>query len=442
MSKDHLERRAYRKSPGRQYGYEYDPLSSQYQVGQSQGGANSSVEDARSAQRLAQRPDPRRTRQLLRQNILASKLKGSGELEDELQERDTPDYAFDEGTLPPRGMVRTPHVTRRFSTGEDEEYLDEYEGRAESQSNRDRYRSPQEEDARGYAAARRAAEVERRHEPGDDWQEFDFVDPDIGYEDPLDQRVGYAETPPLARRAPETSRRSLRPVRPQPDYDDEEEEEEEEAPRRKPGERGKIRRRVLLGLGIGAVAAGGIAAYELAPRIPGALSQAGTNIEHEIQNAFNKGVAAGADAARKEFITALDSVEGVSLQAAIDSARLTRLAYDAFVSPVVTLAATITGDFLNVTLRALIAGRGWLARINQDNDTLAALQTVLQTWVQKVNEVPEQLQSITDTDLDGAQSYLRGLQHTIQQEQAKLNSSATPAPTPTHGTKPTATPTP
>ncbi len=149
MSKDHLERRAYRKSPGRQYGYEYDPLSSQYQVGQSQGGANSSVEDARSAQRLAQRPDPRRTRQLLRQNILASKLKGSGELEDELQERDTPDYAFDEGTLPPRGMVRTPHVTRRFSTGEDEEYLDEYEGRAESQSNRDRYRSPQEEDARG-----------------------------------------------------------------------------------------------------------------------------------------------------------------------------------------------------------------------------------------------------------------------------------------------------
>lgn len=439
MAKDNIERRVYRKSPGRQYGYEYNPLNSQYQVGQSQNGADSAG-DERSAQRLAQRPDPRRTRQLLRQNILASKLKGPGELEDELQERDTPDYDFDEGTLPPRSVERPSRVTRRFSPAEDDEYLDEYEGRAESQSNRGRYRSPLEEyardDRRGYAAAQRPAEVERRHEPGDDWQEFDFVDPDIGYEDPLDQRVGYAE-PPLARRAPETSRRSLRPVRPQADYDEEEDEEEQEAPRRRPRERGKIRRRVLLGLGIGAVAAGGIAAYELVPRIPGALSQAGTNIEHELQDAFNKGVAAGADAARKEFLTALDSVEGVSLQAAIDSARLTRLAYDAFVSPIVTLAATVTGDFLNITLRALIAGRGWLARINQDSDTLAALQTVLQTWVQKVNEVPEQLQSITDTDLDGAQSYLRGLQHTIQQEQAKLNSKATPTPAPTQGTKTT-----
>jgi len=441
MSKDHLERRAYRKSPGRQYGYEYDPLRSQYQVGQSQNGTDSSAGDERSTQRLAQRPDPRRTRQLLRQNILASRLKSQGELEDEPPERDTPDYSFDEDMQQPRSVERPPRVTRRFGTAEDDEYPDDYERRAEP--NRDRYRSAQEEytreDGRGYAAARRAAEVERRHEPGDDWQEFDFVDPDIGYEDPLDQRVGYAE-PPLARRAPEAARRSLRPVQPLPDYDEEDEEEEEEAPRRRPGERGKIRRRVLLGLGIGAVAAGGIAAYELVPRIPGALSQAGTNIEHELQNAFNNGVAAGANAARKEFITALDSVEGVSLQAAIDSARLTRLAYDAFVSPVVTLAATITGDFLNVTLRALIAGRGWLARINQDNDTLAALQTVLQTWVQKVNEVPEQLQSITDTDLDGAQSYLRGLQHTIQQEQAKLNSSATPTPAPTQGTKPTPTP--
>lgn len=433
MSKENIERRTYRRSPGRQYGYDYDPLRSQYQVGQSQHGTDSSAGNERSTQRLAPRPDPRRTRQLLRQNILASKLKNSGDLEEEMQERDTPDYDFDEGTLPPRGAERPSRVTRRISTTEDDEYLDEYEGRADSRSNRGRYRSPQEEyareDGRGY--------VERRHEPGDDWQDFDFVDPDIGYEDPLDQRVGYAEAP-LARRAPETSRRSLRPVQPQPDFDEEEyEEEEKEAPRRRPRKRGKIRRRALLGLGIGAIAAGGIAAYELAPRIPGALSQAGTNIEHELQDAFNKGVAAGADAARKEFINALDDVEGVSLQAAIDSARLTRLAYDAFVSPIVTLAATVTGDFLSVTLRALIAGRGWLARINQDNDTLAALQNVLQTWVQKVNEVPEQLQSITDTDLDGAQSYLRGLQRTIQKEQAKLNGQVTPTPAPTHGTQPT-----
>jgi hypothetical protein len=426
MSKENSEHRAYRKSPGRQYGYEYNPLRSQTQVGQSQNRTDSAAGTEQATPRLAQRPDPRRTRQLLRQNILASRLKASEEFEDEPQEPDTPDYAYAEGTQPPRGGARTPRVTRRFGTAEEDEYLDDYEGRTDNPSNRVRYRSPREDyapdDERGY--------VERRHVPEDDWPEFDFVDPDIGYEDPLDQRLGYAESP-LARRAPETTRRSLRPARAEPDYD--EEEEEEESPRRKPKKRGKIRRRALLGLGIAAIAGGGIAAYELAPRIPGALSQAGTNIEHELQDAFNKGLAQGAEEARKEFISAIDSIDDVSLQAAIDSARLTRLAYDAFVSPIVTLAATVTGDFLNITLRALIAGRGWLARIKQDNDTLAALQTVLQTWVQKVNEVPEQLQSITDTDLDGAQSYLRGLQRTIQEEQAKLNNSATPTPSPTNG---------
>lgn len=315
-------------------------------------------------------------------------------------------------------------------------YLDEYEGREDRPS----YRSRAAREASPHEQVQRYPETEEELE--NNWRDYDFVDPDIGYEDPLDQRVGYAESP-LPRRAPETSRRSLRPAQESyRDYDDEDEEEEQEereqAPRGRRKKRSMTRRKLLLGLGVGAVAAGGVAAYELAPKIPQALSQAGTNIEHQLEDAYNKGLAAGAEAVRKEFVNALDSVEGVSLQAAADSARLTRLAYDAFVSPIVTLAATVTGDFLNVVLRALIAGRGWLARINQDNDTLAALQTVLQTWVQKVNELPMQLQSVTDSDLDGAQSYLRGLQRTLQQQQAILNGQATP--TPTHSPNPTATP--
>src|SRR6478672_5988406 len=70
MSKDHLERRMYRKSPGRQYGYDYDPLRSRSSSSQlSQSGSSAS----RTGAILAQRPDPRRTRQLLRQSIIASK---------------------------------------------------------------------------------------------------------------------------------------------------------------------------------------------------------------------------------------------------------------------------------------------------------------------------------------------------------------------------------
>ena len=64
---------------------------------------------------------------------------------------------------------------------------------------------------------------------------------------------------------------------------------------------------------------------------------------------------------RKEFVTALENLEGISLSGATNVAKLTRQAYDAFVSPLIKLAATVAGDFLNVTLRALIQGRGWLA---------------------------------------------------------------------------------
>ena len=114
---------------------------------------------------------------------------------------------------------------------------------------------------------------------------------------------------------------------------------------------------------------------------------------------------------------------------------LLRRAYDTFVSPLVTLAATVTGDFLNITLSALKSARGFLAKFNQDNDTLAALQTVLETWIKQVTKMPKDIQAITAADLDGAQAYLRGVQHKIQEEQAKLNgqsipSTPTPQPTP------------
>ena len=63
---------------------------------------------------------------------------------------------------------------------------------------------------------------------------------------------------------------------------------------------------------------------------------------------------------------------------------------------------------------------------------VVALQAVLQSWVNQVQNMPKKLQTITDTDLDGAQAYLRALQRKIQEEQAKLNGQGTtPTPAPT-----------
>src|SRR5579884_1795974 len=429
------ERRTYRKSPGRQYAYDYDPLRSRPRTSSnasrtgpaSQQTTKSGADSRHTSGILAPRPDPRRTRQLLRQNILATKARATMVLEPEEMEGEVDETPRRSGSQQHHGQ-RQPAPQQ--SRGQDE-------GRPQS-----RMLQPYHPQPPAPVAAPRTRRLAELH-PADEealveW-EPQGVDPDLGYEyeeeeDPLDRRLAPAATVTPRRRAGRPAHRG-----PAPAYEDEEEEPERK-PRRK--KKGVTRRKLLWGLGLAAVGGGTIAAIELGPKLPQAVENAGNNIEKQLEEQFQKGVQAGADQVRREFITALDSMEGVSLDAAIAAARLTRVAYDVFVSPLVTLAATVAGDFLNVTLSAVITARGWLARIYQDNDTLAALQNVLQSWVNDVNKMPRQLQTITDTDLDGAQAYLRAVQRKLQQEQALLNQStkATPTPTARPGAKPTATP--
>lgn len=411
MVKDSTEKKLYRKSPGRQYGYEYDPLHSQSLVGngqQSRSGTSfqsdslnghklSTTTDRHTSGLLGPRPDPRRTRQLIRKNIIASKSKSA--------------LADDTGNLDPELHDQYGSSYERQSLYEDQDDAPQYP----SQRTRPAQLPP--EPAEYYTEYEEPYQVEPYTEEG-----LEYIDPDLGYdfleeEDPLAYRLPYHEVP--------RGRRFSEPL----EYD---EEEQEEVVKPRPGKnkkKGVSRRKMLL---IGAAAAGtAVAGYELLPKVPHALEQAGTNIEHQLQQAFNNGVAAGEEAVRKEFINALDDMEGVSLEAAIGAARLTRVAYDVFVSPLVTLAATVADDFLSITLAALTKARSWLQQINADNATLAALQSVLQSWEKQAHTMPKKLQTITETDLDGAQAYLRALQRKIQQEQAKLNGQST---TPTSGT--------
>ena len=447
MIRDRAERRMYRKSPGRQYGYDYDPLHTSSQNGSSQTGqtdissqSESWISQTPSGSRgtphttglLAPRPNPRRTRQLLRQNILASKTKSGLLVETEPLDPDI--------------------KTGQLLPDEDQSLYDDDQDSTLYSSRRARptqaypYRS------------RTESYVETEQDLADRAYEVDtpeYIDPDLGidedeYEDSLEQRLIKPEPPrvkaPSRRIADdypaetyERGRRRSAPV----EYDEEEdeygiyadEELEEQRTRRKKKKKSVSRRKLLLG----AIAIGGtaVAAYELAPRIPSALENAGTNIEHQLQDAFSRGVTAGEEAVRKEMINALDNLEGVSLDAAIGAAKLTRTAYDVFVSPIITLAATVAGDFLQVISQALQTGRGWLNRINYGSASLDALQTVVDSWVKQAHNLPQHWQAATDTDLDGAQSYLRALQRKIQEEQAKLNSQQT---TPVTTPKPSSTP--
>ena len=471
MAKDHLERRTYRKSPGRQYGYDYDPLRSQ--GGQSRSGGSQQGETmSKSGALLAQRPNPRRTRQLMRQSIIASKRTNDEEteavdfLEDEQYPQRYPSqelYAEDEGYhddtediseripsragrryLPPGAgdeeyIAAVPRVRRQGSragrfdepalphTSEllpsEEEYIDD----SYNQYNPNDWRpldvgQPVEIDepvrSRNYGA---------EYEDGND---DNFIDDDFADEVPV-----RSPQRPSARSRRAKPTRELPPEREYPAEDEGYEYEyEEEHPSVRPGRKKKklTRRGLLLGAGVAAVAGVGVAAYEVAPKVPGAVGSATTNVEHQIQEAFNKGLEQGAEQARKEFVTALDNLEGFTLEGAITAARLTRVAYDVFVSPVVKNGSALTGDFLNGMLKAFKTAREWLAGVYQDNASLIAIQKVLESWVSQVSTMPKQLDAITQTDLDGAQAYLRALQRKVEDEKSKLNKdqqgkSASPA---------------
>lgn len=448
MIRDHAERRTYRRSPGRQYGYDYDPLHSSSQNSSSSTRspdttaqsdawatpvATGSPSGPRTTGLLAPRPNPRRTRQLLRQNILAGKSKSAPLVET--------------GQLDPDVKVRP------LSPGEDQSIYDDEQDDTLYSSRRARSAQAYPYRPRAGSYVQTEQEVDEREYTGN---VPEYIDPDQGIdedeyenEDPFEQRLMRPE--PVRTRTPsrriaddyppeayEGTRRRSAPLEYEEDYAEEEDyadEELEEQPTRRKKKKKSVSRRKLL---LGAIAIGGtaVAAYELAPRIPSALEGAGANIERQIQDAFNRGVTAGGEAVRKELINSLDNLEGVSLDAAMGAAKLTRTAYDVFVSPIVTLSATVAGDFLSAVSLALQTGRGWLGKINYGSATLDALQKVVDSWVKQANNLPQHWQTAADTDLDGAQAYLRALQRKIQQEQAILNGQATPTAAP----KPSSTP--
>jgi hypothetical protein len=414
--KDHAERKGYRKSPGRQYGYEYDPLygrTKQPGGGQGEVPTRSGLNASHRSEALIQRPDPRRTRQLLRQNILASKSRPVDEsLEqddyyEEAEEAPAETFSYNQRQLSRSGQVAQSRAALTRNLGLTEEEDDEYD-----------------------------------YDALEDEYDVDPVDYSGRH---LTSRLGQD----LDRsRLPARASRNVRPPDDDDGYDDYEDaayvgEEEEEAPGKgKKKKKGVTRRNLLLGLGVVAVGGAGVVGYELGPKLPQALGSVGTNIEKQLQDEFNKGLAQGAEAARKELISGLENLEGVSLNAAVEAARLTRVAYDVFVSPVVKLYSQIAGNVLTAMLSAFKTGRNWLARINQDNATLAAIQTVLESWVNQVQNLPKQLDTITQADLDGAQAYLRSLQTMIKNEQAKLNSPQGTPTTPALPQKPTSQTTP
>ena len=231
------ERRTYRKSPGRQYGYDYDPLRSKQTTSNLSGRSDDSHGGERwpSNSRgetthpttgvLSPRPDPRRTRQLLRQNILASKARATVVLSPEELEHET-DYA--------REQRQYEHETQQRPREEMEDstlYRNRYAARQNHRHNQTpgatnqnlqpyipvSPASPTPAPAPAPRTRRISEQEQVSEEEFVEWEPQD-IDPDLGYEyedeDPLDQRMSYSPVPtrrPEARGLPtRTGQRSRR----------------------------------------------------------------------------------------------------------------------------------------------------------------------------------------------------------------------------------------
>jgi hypothetical protein len=172
------------------------------------------------------------------------------------------------------------------------------------------------------------------------------------------------------------------------------------------GSGGKIARRALLaGLGVGACVAG----VELAPI---ALKKAGEFTQAEVQNAFSAGV----DSGRKAVLEELSQVEGLTIDGAIATAELTRLAVKYIVLPLSQLTSTIEGGALDILYKAIQSAKENLAKINVHISQLDGIETMVGTWRDNVNQLPATLDKYTTADIDSAEAYLKALQKKIAQE--------------------------
>ena len=169
---------------------------------------------------------------------------------------------------------------------------------------------------------------------------------------------------------------------------------------------GKLGRRALVGVAAVSVCAAGVALTPSAERIAQQVGQ------QAIDQAYAAGIAAG----RQALLSELAQLEGVPIDAAIEVAKLTRLAVLYIVRPVAQLFATIAGDALGGLIAALTSAQQHLASINVHIAQLDQLKSLFSEWQQGVESLPVALTHYATADIDSAENYLNSLKKQIQQQ--------------------------
>ena len=109
----------------------------------------------------------------------------------------------------------------------------------------------------------------------------------------------------------------------------------------------------------------------------------------------------------------LKNVEGVSLDAAIAAAEITRLAVKVIVLPVAQLIAFLGAGSLGLLVDALEAAHNTLSFLHLSTTVIDALATVVRSWQNDLSSLPIGLASYANADINSAEAYLKALRKMV-----------------------------
>lgn len=120
--------------------------------------------------------------------------------------------------------------------------------------------------------------------------------------------------------------------------------------------------------------------------------------------------------ARALALSELKQLEGVSLDAAIEAAEITRTAVRVIVLPVARLVAFLGGNALDLLLAALDGAHNALSYLHLSTESVDALHGVIASWQDGVTSLPIALAAYANADINSAEAYLRALKKLVDSQ--------------------------
>jgi hypothetical protein len=111
---------------------------------------------------------------------------------------------------------------------------------------------------------------------------------------------------------------------------------------------------------------------------------------------------------------ALGELEGVSLDAALEAAEITRAAVQVIVVPVANLMALLGRGALGLVLDTLQLAHNALAFVHVSTTVIDQLQAVVASWQSGLTSLPIALQLYATADITSAETYLRALKKMVK----------------------------